>query len=220
MRRFLTIAASVALSFAAFSSCSNDPSLNGALSVTGSTIRFLQIDRVGNAGLAEVFSPYSRHDASNRSSPQGDKSAMNTDINAFVTGGFGGRSAATSTFVQNLLAPDALLADLSQTGNAQYLGVQTSGQFSDYCTGSRVNGKFGGRALQDDVVDTTFQFVFGNYVALYSAGSSIPNTSGAIADDGNEKDGRAGRPTLTTDNVGCAGKHFNLTAFPYLGDPR
>ena len=39
------------------------------------------------------------------------------------------------------------------------------------------------------------------------------------SDDGAEKDGRAGRPNLTTDHVGCGGKHFNFAQFPYVGNP-
>ena len=69
-------------------------------------------------------------------------------------------------------------------------------------------------------MDATLGLVFGTTVPTIAAGSNVPGSSGAIADDGNEKDGRAGRPVLTTDNVGCSGKHFNFAQFPYLGDPR
>ena len=220
LRTLATIGIAAGLSLAAFSSCSNDPTLTGA-TPTGSNAVFLQVDRVAGPGLREVFSAYSRHDASNRADVQPDASAMASDINSFVTGSIGGRSAQTSAFLQNLLTPDVMLIDISQTGDATYLGVETNGQISDLCSGTRNgSGKFGGRALNEDVVDATLGLVFGNTVATIAAGSNVPNSSGAIADDGAEKDGRSGRPKLTTDNVGCAGKHFNFAQFPYIGNPR
>jgi hypothetical protein len=219
MKRLLTIAAAVGLSLAAFSSCSNDPTLLGT-TTTGSNLIFRQVDRAGGAGITELFSAYARHDASNRATPLGDSTATASDINAFVTG-TGARSAQISAFLQNLLTPDVLLADLSQAGDASYLGIETNGQITDSCNGPRNgNGKFGGRGLNEDVVDATLGLVFGTTVPTIAAGSNVPGSSGAIADDGAEKDGRAGRPVLTTDNVGCGGKHFNFAQFPYLGDPR
>jgi len=218
--RIFTFALAAGLSLAAFSSCSNDPTLTGNTQ-TGGNLVFRQVDRAGEAGLLEVFSPYARHDASNKVEALGDATAMAADINGFVTGPNGGRSAQISAFVQNLLTPDVLLADLSQAGDASYLGVETNGLINNVCTGVRSgSGKFGGRGLKDDVVDATFGLVFGSTVPTIAAGSNVPNSTGAIADDGNEKDGRLGRPNLTTDNVGCGGKHFNFAQFPYLGTPR
>jgi hypothetical protein len=218
--RLLTLAFAAALSLAAFSSCSNDPTLTGTTQ-SGSTLVFRQVDRVGGAGLLEVFSPYARHDASNKVDVLADGTAMAADIGTFVTGPYAGRSATISSFVQNLLVPDVLLVDLSQSGDASYLGVETNGLIVDSCNGPRNgNGKFGGRGINEDVVDATLGLVFGSTVPTIAAGSNVPNSSGAIADDGNEKDGRAGRPNLATDNVGCGAKHFTFSQFPYLGAPR
>jgi hypothetical protein len=219
MQRILTLAFATGLALASFASCSNDPTLTGSTQ-TGATLIFHQIDRVGEAGLLEVFSAYARHDASNKADVLSDAMATATDINGFVTGSFGGRSAAISTFLQNLLTPDVLIVDTSQSGDASYLGVETNGLIVDSCNGPRSgNGKFGGRGLNEDVVTSTLGLVFGSTVPTISAGSNVPNSAGAIADDGAEKDGRAGRPNLTTDNVGCGGKHFNFAQFPYLGSP-
>jgi hypothetical protein len=220
IQRLLTFALATGLSLAAFSSCSNDPTLTGSTQ-SGATLVFRQIDRVGEAGVLEVFSPYARHDASNKLDVQVDGTATASDINSFVTGSIGGRSAAISAFLQNLLVPDVLLIDTSQAGDASYLGVETNGLINAVCAGARSGtGKFGGRGLNDDVVDATLGLVFGATVPTIAAGSNVPSSSGAIADDGNEKDGRSGRPVLTTDNVGCGGKHFNFAQFPYLGNPR
>ena len=87
-----------------------------------------------------------------------------------------------------------MLADLSQTGvKAAYLGAETGG-----ATGS----KFGGRGLNDDVIDISLGAIFGN---------TIPALKLA-PDDGKES------KCLTTDNVGPGGHHFT-DAFPYIGAP-
>lgn len=221
IKRILTIALAIGLSFGAFASCSNDPTLlNGGSSTTGSNLTFIQIGRVGRPGVKEIFSPYSRHDASNRATPIADVTAMQSDINTFVTGPYGGRSAAISKFLQNLFAPDLLEIDYSQSGDASYLGIESNGQITDTCTGTRNgSGLFGGRGLAEDVVTTNFSLIFGTTVPVISLRANVPNNSGAVPDDLAEKDGRAGRPNLTTDNVSCSDKHFNFAQFPYLGNP-
>ncbi len=221
IQRFSTVAIAFGLALTAFSSCSNDPTLGGA-TTTGTNITFNQIARTGNAGLLEVFSPWARHDSSNRATPLGDVGSMQQDINTFTVTGLGNRSTAIGAFVAGVLTPDALVADLSKSGDATYLGVWTNGQIHDSCVGLRVgNGKFGGRGLTEDVVDTTLGLVFGSLVPDISAKSIVPGVpTGAIPDDGNEKDGRNGTPVLNTDHVSCGDKHYNLAQFPYLGAPR
>ena len=220
IKRIVTLVAAIGLSFGAFASCSNDPTLTGS-NTTGSNLVFVQLDKVGNAGLTEVFTPFTRHDASNRAGPQADETALMGDINTFVTGPYAGRSAGISAFIQNLLAPDVLEFDYSQTAaGASYLGIETNGQINDYCTGTRSgSGLFGGRSLYDDVASETFGLIWGTTVPVISLRSNVPNESGAVPDDLAEKDGRAGRPNLTTDNVGCGDKHFTPAQFPYLGAP-
>jgi hypothetical protein len=216
MKRLLTLAAAAALSVSAFSSCSNDPTLGGT-DTSGSKLTFYQVDSVGKAGLNEVFVPYAQHDANNRNSPNGDLATLGPQINTFVTG-FGGRSAATAAYVQALLLPDALVADLTQTvSTASYLGWETGGQLkANTCTGAAPN-KFGGRAISDDVVDVTFGLVFGNTASQLSA---TPNVSAPIpADDGAELNGTNGLPNLTTDNVNCSAAPYTPGQFPYLGSP-
>ncbi len=218
IKRLLVVTAAFSLSLAAFSSCSNDPTLSGSSS-TGANLIFHQIDRVGNAGVTEVFSPYARHDASNRNSPSGDATAMQSDITSFVTGPYAHRSNAIANFIANLLAPDVLLADLSQSGDAAYLGVETNGQIAVKCIGTQNGGKFGGRDLRDDTVDITLMLTFGSLVPQIATKSNVPNAPGPIADDHQEQNGLGGTPQLTTDNVGCSDKHFDFTQFPYLGNP-
>lgn len=156
---------------------------------------YMQRDRLANPVVNEVFATVAnnRHKINDEASPDQDFHELKNDINTFMTT-VAGRSQATANVVTAVLVPDTMKADLSKSGPAAYLGVETGG-----ATGSM----FGGRALTDDVVDTSLGIVFGNTVSAL----------GLAPDDGNEI------PTLTSDNVGSGGKHFTST-FPYLGAPQ
>jgi hypothetical protein len=92
-----------------------------------------------------------------------------------------------------------MIADLSQSDGASYLGTEVAQALS-----GGTKSSFGGRALTDDVVDISLGIIFGN---------TIP-ALGLAPDDGNEL------PSFTTDNVGYdqSVKH-TLVAFPYVGTP-
>jgi hypothetical protein len=160
---------------------------------SGST--YVQRDRLSNPVVNEVFATvaFNRHKVNDEASPDQDFLQLKNDINDFMVN-VAGRSQATSDVVTAVLIPDTMKADLTQSGNAAYLGVETNG-----ATG----GKFGGRALTDDVVDTSLGIVFGNTISAL----------GLAPDDGKEI------PTLTSDHVGSGGKHFTGN-FPYLGAPQ
>ena len=81
---------------------------------------------------------------------------------------------------------------LAEHEKAAYLGYETGG-----ATGS----KFGGRALDDDVIDISLGAIFGNTLSAL----------GLIPDDHKEA------PCLTTDNVGY--DKSNTTTFPYIQAP-
>jgi len=155
---------------------------------------FVQIDRLARPAVNELFATAEndQHLHNNMVAPKDDPAAIGADIQFFMTNA-AGRSQATTDVVKAVLVPDVLVADLSQSTPA-YLGVETNG-----ATG----GKFGGRALTDDVIDISLGAVFGNTVSAL----------GLAPDDGKEI------PTLTSDNVGPGGKHFTNT-FPYLGAPQ
>ncbi len=221
MKQALTLVAAAALSLGVFSSCSNNPTLSGS-STTGSNLIFYQIAMVGNAGTNEYFAPWANHNANNRATPS--NSTVGQDVTNFITG-TAGRSAAIASYAESeMLIPDVLIADFSQTGDASYLGVQSQGFINDYCTGTRNgSGKFGGRSLLDDVVTTTLSIAYGNLVPQVSAANAAigyPVTGATpVPDDGKEQNGTGGTPQLSTDNVGCTGKHLNFGQFPYLGPP-
>jgi hypothetical protein len=159
-----------------------------------------QSDRLARPVVNEVFATVAggRHADNDHIEPFQDKMYLQNDIQTFMDTvfTFAGkkRSQATVDVIKAVLVPDEMKANLSQGGKAAYLGVETKG-----ATG----GTFGGRALTDDVVDTSLGIVFGNTISKL----------GLAADDGAEV------PTLTSDNVGSGGKHFTST-FPFLGAPR
>lgn len=159
---------------------------------------FEQRDRLARPVVNEVFATVAnnRHQVNDRIPPTEDKNELANDIRKFMDEAFGAndRSAAHVNTIVAVLVPDVMKADLSQPGPAAYLGVETAG-----ATG----GKFGGRKLNDDVVDISLNIVFGTTLS----------DLGLIPADGKQI------PTLTSDNVGPTGHGYKAT-FPYLGQPR
>ena len=160
---------------------------------TASAQVFIQQDRLARPLTNEVLATISnnRHKINNRIPPTQDRAQIGRDVFSFFKFP-AGRSDAIANVAVAVLAPDVMMADLSQPGPAAFLGVETGG-----ATG----GKFGGRKLQDDVVDIDLGVVFGN---------TIP-ALGLAPDDGKAL------PQFTTDNVGFQGN--NLSTFPYIGNP-
>lgn len=156
---------------------------------------YTQRDRLANPVVNEVFATVAndRHKINDEATPDQDFHELRNDINTFMTT-VAGRSQATANVVTAVLVPDTMKADLTKSGPAAYLGVETNG-----ATG----GTFGGRALGDDVVDISLGIVFGTTISSLSLAPA----------DGNEI------TTLTSDNVDASGKHFTGT-FPYLGAPQ
>ncbi|BDI28064.1 hypothetical protein CCAX7_001150 [Capsulimonas corticalis] len=162
---------------------------------SGGTKTYTQVDRLARPAVNEVFATVAnnRHQINDQDNPTDDSGQLANDIQSFMVG-TAGRSQAITNVVKAVLVPDVMVADLSQSGNATYLGVETGG-----ATG----GTFGGRDLKDDVVDTSLGVIFG---------ATVP-TLGLAPEDGKEI------PALTSDHVGFGAKHFT-SAFPYLGAPK
>jgi len=207
--------------------CTNDKSLTGQ---TASTGRFIQVARIGRPLVIELFTPWADHDFILRSAPGSDAGKLYDDIGTFMSA-TAGRSAAITLFVQNMLAGqadmppstfptegNALVVDLSVQGSATFLGVESGGRIT---ASGGINPhptlSFGGRGLTDDVAAIELGLAFG---------SLVPQIDTKIPDDGNEKDGRDGRPNLANDNVTSLTpppKHYQIgypysaLQFPYLG---
>ncbi len=156
--------------------------------------QFTQQDRLARPAVNEVLATVSqsRHAINNSVSPTGDAATIKTDILAFMNFP-AGRSPAIANVLAAVLVPDVMVADLSNmTDKASYLGVETGG-----FTG----GKFGGRALSDDVVDIDLGAIFGKVIPAL----------GLAPDDNKEL------PQFSTDNVGPHKDYMGT--FPYLGTP-
>ncbi len=224
MKRLVSVAGAIGLSLIAFSSCSNDPTLNNGGDTSGAGLTFTQIDRLGKPGIKELFLPYATHDAYDRTSPIGDQGAYGGAVNTFVTG-TAGRSAAVSTYVQAVLLPDALIMNLTNPATtASYLGWETGGRIAASCNGAAPNA-FGGRSVYDDVTDVTLGLAFGTFATTASSTTTVA-TPGIAAnpapDDGKEQNGTNGGVQLASDNVTCTAAGAATTpaaAFPYLAPP-
>ena len=160
--------------------------------------QYQQIERLARPAVKELFQQFANHDGTNKTSPWQTPVSGQTlyqEIGSFTTS-VASRDAAHAATLQAILIPDEIAADLSQSGSAAYLGVETGG-----ATG----GKFGGRGLPDDVIDISLGAVFGNTLTAL----------GLVPDDGKQS------PCLTTDNVPNQNAKDNVTptTFPYVGAP-
>jgi hypothetical protein len=229
MKRLITFACATAVSLAAFSSCSNDPTVttNGS-GTTGANLVFKQIDRIGRPGLKALYIPYANHDAFNRLSPNTDSTQVASQIGDFMTAA--GRSAAINQYVQELLVPDVLVFNATSSATtASYLGWESGGQIPASCTGAAPN-TFGGRGLSDDVVTVMLGLAYGNLATsatitnaantnVFPFATNTTTSSAPPPDDGKEQNGENGTPLLSKQNITCTSKSTTMATFPYLQAP-
>jgi hypothetical protein len=157
--------------------------------------QYVQIERLARPAVKELTERFVDHQTTNAAEPYNDptlQSSIQTFVNAFRSNGSNGSPNYGAT-VASILYPDEFAVDLSQSGKAAYLGVETGG-----ATG----GKFGGRALTDDVIDISLGAVFGNTLSAL----------GLLPDDAKENN------CLTKQNVTQSSSQYQ-TAFPYLANP-
>ena len=97
-------------------------------SVPGSGKTYMQIDRLGRPAVNEVFATVAnnRHEVNDEDSPPNDVNQLKNDMDSFLISP-ANRSPQIRAVIESVLVPDMLMADLSQTGNASYLGVETGG---------------------------------------------------------------------------------------------
>jgi hypothetical protein len=155
---------------------------------TGSTV-YKQIELLSRPAVKEVFELFESHNKTNRAEPYADP-VLQGQIKSFT---LNFRSKENADTLQAILYPNVLKADLSQdVTTASYLGYETGG-----ATGS----KWGGRALDDDIVGISLNAIFGNTLSAL----------GLIPDDMKEA------PCLALDNV--AYDKSNTKTFPYIQAP-
>jgi hypothetical protein len=157
----------------------------------GNTTRsYVQIERLGNPLVSEVFVEKREHGHYNADSPSEDNANFRDDIVAFITG-VAGRDAAYANTVAGALvgSGDMLVVRLDKTGGGP-AGANVG--WLTYAL-DPANG-YGGRKLTgDDVVDKGLSVIFG---------AALGNTANVSAG-------------LVTDNVDANDKAHSTT-FPYL----
>lgn len=141
---------------------------------------FAQIERLANPLVSEVTVVKARHELYNKGNPSTDVATHTADVSSFVTG-VAGRDAAYAATIAGALLPDKLLIYPKRDGTPVFWL-------------SWVFGGYGGRTLNDDVVDIGLGAIFGDLLG---------NTNNVT-------------PGLTTDNVPANDVAFRTT-FPYLG---
>jgi hypothetical protein len=136
---------------------------------------YVQVERLGNPLVSEVFLAKRNHGFHNAGKPSTDVASHATELKSFVTT-VAGRDAAVANTLASVLLPDMLIV---QTDKA----TTTAG----WLTWALANG-YGGRKLTDDVVDAGLSAIFGN---LLSPNNVSP---GLTTDNVSQND----RPFLTT----------------------
>lgn len=143
--RVLATLGAVALIVAA-GACSDD---NNDVTGPQSDRVYVQVERLGNPLVSEVFLAKRNHGFHNAGKPSTDVANHATELKAFVTT-VAGRQASVGNTLATVLLPDMLIV---QTDKA----TTTAGWLS----WALANG-YGGRKLSDDVVDAGLAAIFGN----------------------------------------------------------
>lgn len=156
------------------------------------TTSYIQIELLSRPAVKEAFESFANHDVTNRTEPYNDPTLQSSIVS--FSENF--RNAATANALASILYPNEMVADLSQNQTTgSYLGTETGGATS------ATKSTFGGRELNDDVIDISLGALFGNTLSAL----------GVVPDDGKEV------PCLTTDNVSY--DKSNTATFPYIGSP-
>jgi Domain of unknown function (DUF4331) len=187
MHRLLLISAFTTATLA-LGACSDDGGSTGP----GTARMYNQVQRLGNPLVSEVLLAKRSHATHGSIGPQDDAAVIGAEILSFLTGpgSVAGRSADYANTLGSVLLPDMLVVqtdkDTATAGWLNWVGLPPL-----------ANG-WGGRKLQDDVVDLGLLAIFGDPF-------------------GADPSGAAGKEALTTDNVAFDSP---VTAtFPYLATP-
>jgi hypothetical protein len=153
---------------------------------------FNQLQRLGNPLISEVLLAKRSHPTHGSIGPEDDVALIGPEALGFITGAgsVAGRSAEYANTLGGALLPDMLIVQTDKD-------PATAGWLTWLPLAPFTNG-YGGRALEDDVVDLALLAVFGDPF-------------------GADPDGAAGKEALTSDNVSADSPL--LSSFPYVGEP-
>jgi hypothetical protein len=148
---------------------------------------FNQFQRLGNPLVSEVLLAKRSHPTHGSIGPDEDASLVAPEVADFMAT-VAGRDPAYINAVAPALIPDMLIVDTSKDPSSSAVGWLT--------WLPQLGGGYGGRRLQDDVVDLALTAVFGSALG----------------------DPEHATPELTTDNVSFDSPNVTTT-FPYLAPP-
>jgi hypothetical protein len=159
---------------------------------------YQQIELLSRPAVKEVFERFVDHQITNAAEPYNDPT-LQGEIQSFTDAlrpPIPSLGTDYGKVLQSVLYPNEMIADLSQTGKAAYLGYETKG-----ATGG--GSTFGGRDIGDDVVGISLGALFG---------ATLP-ALGLQPDDKQENN------CLTTENLAINPTQVRSTTFPYLAGP-
>ena len=153
----VSLAAALMGSVALVSGCEDNITFQDR-AVADSTRVFNQIERLGNPLVSEVTLEKRNHGFHNAGTPSTDRANFASMVQAFITG-VAGRTSAHATALSNVLLPDMLTVNVGGApATAGWLGYVFT------------PGAFGGRKLEDDVVDAGLMAIFGTLVTNDATG--------------------------------------------------
>ncbi len=164
--------------------------------IAPAVVQYKQIELLSRPAVKELFEKFVDHQTTNTAEPYADPT-LQGEIQSFTDALRPPSATLGSDYgkaLASILYPNEITADLSQSGIGSYLGVETGG-----ATG----GKFGGRALSDDVIDISLGAVFGNTLAALK-----------VQPEDNQENN-----CLTKDNVAMNASQAPTATFPYLHGP-
>jgi Domain of unknown function (DUF4331) len=135
---------------AAAAAC-NDDNNNDITAPAGDRV-YVQVERLGNPLVSEVFLAKRNHGFHNAGKPSTDVANHTTELKAFVTT-VAGRDQSVANTLASVLLPDMLIVQTDKAAN-------TAG----WLTWALANG-YGGRKLTDDVVDAGLSALFGSLLS-------------------------------------------------------
>lgn len=172
----------LALTVLGAAACDDDDDIVGATTTVDANRVYNQIERIGNPLVSEVFLEKRDHGFHNVGTPNTDVSNFKAKLEAFVRN-VAGRNAQVQTTLSAVLLPDMLVVQTDKAPSS-----------AGWLTWALANG-YGGRRLQDDVVDAGLAALFG---PLLSTANQTPQ--------------------LASQHLPNNDKPF-LATFPYLAAP-
>lgn len=163
---FRMLGAAGALALALVAAACNDDNNDNSITGTQNDRVYVQVERLGNPLVSEVFLAKRNHGFHNSGKPSTDVANHAAELKSFVMT-VAGRDQSVANTLASVLLPDMLIVQTDKAGN-------TAGWLS----WALANG-YGGRKLTDDVVDAGLSAIFGSLLSPnnVSAGLTTDNVN-------------------------------------------